>query len=893
MKLRRLDLLRYGHLSEVTLAFPEDAALHVVHGVNEAGKSTALAAIADALFGFGHRTEFDFMHGGPQLRIGFALSARDGAKAEFIRRKGRGDTLRDPAGPVVPEDALRRFLGGASRELFERSFGLNGARLREGGQELLRSGGEAGESLLAGTGLLHLRAALARLDEEAKSLVGDGRGRRRLSEAVDAWRQAQHASDERSVAPRAWQEAEAAHSEAVAALALVQEQTHELSAEDSRLQRVRRVAPLLAELEEARAIFALHEDAPHLPPEPENRRLQAAAMRQEASRDVEREAADAARLIAARAALPQDAAVLAEQDAVDALSARRSLALQAADDLPQVRAGVQVHRAKVAAALDELEVPLAPEAARDAVPSGAVRGAVQRLVSRHSALAATARSADQSLAAARRRRDEAAAALQARPEPPSPVLLRRTIDAMRGEGPLDIELGRAQRALADAEVAAAAALAALPLWHGDVAALAACRLPLPAEADLAAARLEAAAKTAADARANAAKLAAEIAVLGEDVSRLARGETVPTPDAVIAARSLRDRAWRLIRRVHEGGPHPDAAEQGALPAGALPDVFEVLRDDADRLADRRADDAQRVADFLAATARLELLRVRSAETGSALATAETTAAEAEAAWHKLWAPAGLVPTAPAVMMEWRRARAEVLAFATAEMEARRRRDDLAARRAHACAAMASLLAGAPERDTPKLDTLAALLLRAETECEAAEAEAAAHRGRAQTLAQEEARLPELQEAATAATAALEAWKEEWTGAVAALGLPADAPIETTEAALGAWARVAEIAPVWRTDQRRIADMLASLETFAAEVRAVQQRLSDPASGEPATVIAARLGRRLDDARKAASDAAALTDRIAAHEAATADATRRRRAAEEEMERAAKDCGRGR
>ena len=235
MKLRRLDLLRYGHLSEVTLAFPEDAALHVVHGVNEAGKSTALAAIADALFGFGHRTEFDFMHGGPQLRIGFALSARDGAKAEFIRRKGRGDTLRDPAGQVVPEDALRRFLGGASRELFERSFGLNGARLREGGQELLRSGGEAGESLLAGTGLLHLRAALARLDEEAKSLVGDGRGRRRLSEAVDAWRQAQHASDERSVAPRVWQEAEAAHSEAVAALALVQEQTHELSAEDSRL----------------------------------------------------------------------------------------------------------------------------------------------------------------------------------------------------------------------------------------------------------------------------------------------------------------------------------------------------------------------------------------------------------------------------------------------------------------------------------------------------------------------------------------------------------------------------------------------------------------------------------------------------------------------------------
>jgi uncharacterized protein YhaN len=126
MRLRRLDLLRYGHLSDVSLRFEDDAALHVVHGANEAGKSTALAAIADALFGFGHRTDYDFLHGGPQLRIGFALAARDGTVADFVRRKGRRDTLRDAADQPLDEDALRRFLGGASRELFERGFGLDG-----------------------------------------------------------------------------------------------------------------------------------------------------------------------------------------------------------------------------------------------------------------------------------------------------------------------------------------------------------------------------------------------------------------------------------------------------------------------------------------------------------------------------------------------------------------------------------------------------------------------------------------------------------------------------------------------------------------------------------------------------------------------------------------------
>ncbi len=220
MKLRRLDLLRYGHLTDVALDFPDDALLHVVHGANEAGKSTALAAIADALFGFGHRTDFDFLHGAPQLRIGITLAARDGSTARFVRRKGRRDTLRDPDDQVVPEEALHPYLGGVGRELFERGFGLDGARLRAGGEELLRLGGEAGESLLAaGSGLLNLKAVLARIEDEAKSLVGDGRGRRRLSEAVDAWRKAQRESEDRAVAPRAWQDADAEHSQAVAALA--------------------------------------------------------------------------------------------------------------------------------------------------------------------------------------------------------------------------------------------------------------------------------------------------------------------------------------------------------------------------------------------------------------------------------------------------------------------------------------------------------------------------------------------------------------------------------------------------------------------------------------------------------------------------------------------------
>ena len=878
MKLTRLDLLRYGHLSDVTLDFPKDAALHVVHGANEAGKSTALAAIADALFGFGHRTDFDFLHGGPQLRVGFALRARDGTVGTFVRRKGRRDTLRNAADQVVPEDTLQYFLGGASRELFERSFGLDGARLRQGGQELLRGGGDAGESLLAGAGLLNLRAAAARLDEEAKSLVGDGRGRRRLSEAVETWRQAQRESEERSVAPRAWQDTVTAHTSAMDELERVQQATRALTAESSRLQRVRRVAPLLSTLDALRDELASLADVPHFPSDAETRLRNAVSARRDAVRDVERETADATRLVEERAALPQDAAILAVQDAIDALAARRPVVVQAADDLPNVRAAVVAHRRKVADALEDLGASQSPEAAREVVPSAGVRRAVQRLISQHAALTATAALAAQAHATTIRRRDQAATALRDTPAPPDPALLRRTIETVRGEGPLDTDLARAERTLTGAARDAVSALAALPLWRGTMADLIACALPLPAEADAAAGRLDAAEQTVASIRAEADAMATEVATLEETIARLARGETVPTPEAVGTARLTRDRVWRLIRRMHEGGAPPEAEERAGLPTGSLPDVFEALRDDADRLADRRADDAQRVADYLAATARRDLLSSRRAGQTAALAEAEDGAARAAAAWRALWEPAGVRLATAAAMAEWRHARAEVVRLAGAEAEARQRRDDLASRRDRARGALVALLPDATQEET-----LAGVLLRAETACAAAEAEVAAHRGRTEALTREEGRLPELAQAVKDASAALDAWRAAWGQAVAPLGLPADASVDTAEAALGAWARIAETAPAWRTDEQRVRDMETSIANFAAEVAAVHARLGEPATDEPAPLIAAHLARKLAGARKAASDVAELAKRIRAHEAAAADATRRRRIAEEELQ----------
>lgn len=878
MRLCELDLLRYGHLSDVALSFPDDVRLHVVHGANEAGKSTALAAISDALFGFGHRTDFDFLHGAPNLRVGFTLSARDGAVASFVRRKGRRDTLRDISDEAVPDDSLRRFLGGASRDVFERSFGLDGARLREGGRELLRLGGEVGESLLAGAGLLNLRATLARLDEEAKLLVGDGRGRRRLSDAADAWRRAQRESEERAVAPRAWQEAETAHAKAAAELSDIQGQIRAFVEESSRFQRVRRVAPLLAQLDDARESLKQFADAPHLPADAEGRFHALVAAQRDATRDHAREAAEVQRLTAERAASAQDPAVITLQDAIDTLMSQRAVVVQAINDLPEVQANAANLRAKVIDAVRALGLSLEPEAAREALPTNAALRTVQSLIKQHAALAADVASAARVMAAGERSRDQAAQALAESAEPASPEILRRTIDAARAEGPLDREVLRVQRALTDAEDRIAVALAALPLWQRDLESLAGCPLPLEAETQVVGTTVETARDRLATVRDEVGKLAAEIADLESEVSGFTTGETVPTPDAVAEARMARDHVWLAIRRMQEKGSAADDEDAVALPEGHLPDVFERLRDQADRFADRRADEAQRVADFLSATDRLNRAQERRNAAEDARRSAEAAATDAEAIWRGLWARTGMEPLAPPAMSEWRRCRADILRLAEDAADIRRQRDDLLARRELARSGLADLLpAKLPQ------ENLSAVLLRAETACAAVEARLAEHVACKKAVRDAESRLPELQQSVDAASAAMEAWRRDWSKGVAVLGLPENTSIDTAEAALEAWARIAEAGPAWRTDENRIAAMSGSIEAYRTDVCAVVSRLGDAATDETAPVIAARLARRLAEARKAASDEEELTKQITAHQQAATDATNALAAADADLE----------
>lgn len=85
MWLSRLDLLAFGKFTNVRLEL--GPGFHLVVGPNEAGKSTALRAIRQLLFGFDERTPDNFLHANPNLRIGGVFCAGTDLELKVIRRK--------------------------------------------------------------------------------------------------------------------------------------------------------------------------------------------------------------------------------------------------------------------------------------------------------------------------------------------------------------------------------------------------------------------------------------------------------------------------------------------------------------------------------------------------------------------------------------------------------------------------------------------------------------------------------------------------------------------------------------------------------------------------------------------------------------------------------------
>jgi len=251
MRIDRLDLIAYGPFDGTVLDLSGGTSgLHLIYGDNEAGKSTSLRALIGWLFGIPIRTNDNFLHANPQLRIGGKLRLSDGNALEFIRRKGTKGTLLDPnTGESLDDSILTPFLpGGLDENLFTKLYGIDHVRLVEGGKELLNQSGELGQALFsAAMGTASLREILSDLRNGAEELFKPRASTKFVNKAIADFKNAKKRIKEASLPVVEWKKLKNELAETAAAIETVEEKIKIKNIEKSRLDRFNRVKGALAE----------------------------------------------------------------------------------------------------------------------------------------------------------------------------------------------------------------------------------------------------------------------------------------------------------------------------------------------------------------------------------------------------------------------------------------------------------------------------------------------------------------------------------------------------------------------------------------------------------------------------------------------------------------------
>lgn len=487
MRLRRLDLTRYGKFTDHCVDFgervPRAPDLHVVYGPNEAGKSTLFAAWLDLLYGIGMQSTFAFLHPYSAMRIGGVLDLSSGVR-EFVRIKRPQNSLLDAHEQPVGENAILGELGGIDREAYRTMFSLDDDTLEEGGESILKARGDLGQLLFSGSsGLAGLSSKITDLHSEADGFY---RSHARSGQLHDLQNQLDRLKQERAQidtqAARHAELAEAAKS-AKARHDETAARRGEIQARKDEIQRLLNARPRLARLRSLRDQLAPVEG---LPDAPAGWAEALPALREEEIKletQIGLNAAEMERLVSAVEAIGVDEAALGLAAKLEGAASLRARYLTAEKDIPDRRQKLRDLDHAIAFHLRQIAREGEANPERLILPASTVER-LRELIESHLGAEMAADKAAEELSEARHRLKAAAGALADFADAASAGrgrenLLANLKEALAAFRASDHAARRrlAERACLEGRAALKDSLAALAPWHGDVDQLVAMVVP--------------------------------------------------------------------------------------------------------------------------------------------------------------------------------------------------------------------------------------------------------------------------------------------------------------------------------------------------------------------------------------------------------------------------------
>ena len=827
MKILDLRLTKFGPFTGRVLDLSGGShGLHVIFGPNEAGKSAALRALHALLYGIPGQTDDAFLHPYGELRIGARLRLSSGGEIEFSRRKGNKGTLLGPGDKRLDAHALDRFLGGVGPEQFRMFWGIDHARLVEGGRQILEGHGDIGEILFAaGSGASNLGALRKKLEEEAAALFTPRGLKRPVNQAVRCLRELRKAQREVTVSSDAWVRGECAANEASEQVAELAERLQGLTKKKSRLERLTRVLPRLAEREEVLGRLRVLGDIVLLAPDFPQRRQDAETALYMAEQHLTRRAGELREQEEALTNLPARSPLAAEAEALNDLHRRLGSHRTAADDRPGLVGRRNEQRALAKRLLGDLRPDLDIGTAETLRLFVGRRERIQKLAAKREGL-------DERLASVRRLNKEAqkqAAALihAASSLPPvrDPALLAAAFEEARRRGDAEAERDRRAQDAMRIAVQRDASIEKLRLPGTAIEGLEGLRVPTAA----AIARFERRAQELEDetraARIEHQRLTREKRELGARIQTLRTTRAVPSEADLAEARARRDRAFAFLRDHWEKGRDVTAEVRQLLGEGELIDLYLEAVTSADEVADRLRSEADGVAKLAQYLEELERngRKMEAEDAGSGHR--DKVIEELEAGWREAWRPVLAAPPQIHDARAWCEDFDRLLERTRDAGEAQQAQRELAAWiELQSESLRAAVTALEPGMDSAA--SLAVALVAAEALHQRVEKEERLRAEHARKTGDTDQAIRDAEAAMQEAQEAVEVWQNRWDEATHGLGPGNAPPPDDALVALVALDRILRALDDAAGYEARIAGIDRDAASFRADVRALAERIGE-------------------------------------------------------------------
>jgi len=855
MRIDRLNLIAYGPFSDKSLNLSDGASgLHLIYGDNEAGKSTSLRALIAWLFGIPTRTNDNYLHSNPHLRIGGKLRLSGGEKIEFVRRKGKKGTLLEPGTDAPLDDSvLSPFLPvGMDENLFTKLYGIDHDGLVAGGQELLNQSGDLGQALFsAAVGTASLREILSDLQTGAEELFKPRASKKLVNRAISSFKEAQKQIKDSSLPVSEWKRLQKKLADTLSAIQQVEDDINGKSKEKSRLDRLNRVKGVLAE---RRAVMARIEelgDVLLLPQDFDDKRKTAADKLQTAGETKKRAEAKLSRLKEESERLNVRHELLECEEIILAIHKELGAVETAIRDRPRQDGKRRLLRDEAEQLLKGVRSDVGLDNADQLRPLTNNKKWISGLAQKHSLLNQKKEKADATLRDVEDEQETIKEELGKQAQSNLDFSELKAAGAVaRKAGDLEQRLADSQKRASDEKVACESELSRLGRFSGTIEALLKIAMPVPETLDTFERRFDELSEKIRDDGRRQKDLEEEHKQAEQDLKALLLTGDVPTISELEEARLKRNTGWNLIKQkyIEEIDVDQEIAEFAS--DSDLATFYEQKVDVADQVSDRLRLAADQVVKRADLEAKIENLKSRHDDITEEVRKANEDKEAHQKEWNSIWEPLGVAPGSPREMKQWLlkvdKLLSNVQAANTVSGDAKKLAGD--------CKALKESVSLQISKFDNSINlqemSLEAMLNLCEQRIEQEEAVLERKRQLEHSLGDTEIRIKRACQELTSIENDQAGWTQEWSRAIDGLGLKPDVHPEQATEAFDQLLAFFEKLDKSEELRKRIYGIDQVSEKFKKKVFEVADSIGFKRDGQEAITIAAQLNRDLNEAREA-------------------------------------------